>query len=181
MNSRFDLVVEEVNFLVDEAARLRETGPHFSIIHRWHEPGSRCLAGEEVAQVRFMSGGEGFPLKLGLGPLIMFDYLARNRWLPRNASCLAAEMNADPFCMSHGANAPGSRKQTRKFTHGSIKVFAQRIRDAMELAFRKAEVALDPHLVLMSEPGYRLMARADWLHLVDQRLVQADRSRDEDL
>jgi hypothetical protein len=168
--SDLDLVIEEVDLLVAEAAWMNERGPHFIIVHRWREPGSSgCLPGEEVAQVRLIHRAQEYPLKLGLGPLIEFDYLAHHRWLPINASRLAAEMNADPFCSSHAANAPKFRKRTRRYNHASVKVFAQRIRDAMKLAFRDAEIAMDPRLVLISEPGYRLMASVEWIHLADPR------------
>src|ERR1039458_9635587 len=110
--SNLDLVIEEVDLLVAAAAWANARGPHFVIVHRWQQPGSNgCFAGEEVAQARLVDRAREFPLKLGLGSLIEFDYLARHRWLPRNASQLAAEMNADPFCSLHAANAPKSQKQ----------------------------------------------------------------------
>ena len=176
MSDRLSLVVEEVDLLIAEAERLNARGPHLVIIHRWQEPGNQCLAGEEIAAARFVFRGREFQLELGLGPLILLDYLARHRWLTSSASQLAAEINADIFGMHHGANAPKSRKQTRKFTHSSVKVYAQRIREAMALAFREAGVALDPFLVLISEPGYGLKASVEWIHLVDQRLLLSDRS-----
>jgi hypothetical protein len=179
MNDWLSLVVEEVDLLVAEAAWLNARGPHFVIIHRWQQPGTDCLAGEEVASVQFMSRGRDFQLKLGVGPLIQFDFMARNRWLPQSASQIAAGLNADVFSSQHGTNAPTSRKQTRKFTHGAVKVYMERIREAMALAFREAGVTLDPFLVLISEPGYRLKATVEWIHLVDERLVHFDRSRDE--
>lgn len=168
--SDLDVIVEEVDLLVAEAAWLNARGPHFVILHLWQKAGSRgCFPGEEVAQVQFINRAREFPLKLGLGPLIEFDYLARHRWLPRKASQLAAEISADPFCSLHAANAPKSERRTRRYTHASVKVFAQRIRDAMALAFRDAGVSLDPHSVLLSDQGYRLKASIEWIHLADER------------
>jgi hypothetical protein len=180
MSNRLSLVVEEVDFLIAEAARLNARGPHFVIVHCWQQPGSRCLAGEEIAAGRFVFRGRGFELeRLGVGPLIVLDYLARNRWRPRSASQLAADLNADAFSVQHGANAPKSRKQTRKFTHGAVKVYVERIREAMASAFRQAGANLDPRLVLRSEAGYRLIASVEWIHLIDQRFIQADHSSSE--
>ncbi len=179
MSDRLNLIVEEVDLLVAEAAWMNARGPHFVIVHHWQQLGSQCLAGEEVAAGRFVFRGREFELtKLGVGPLIELDFLARNRWRSRSASNLAAEMNADAFCMQHGSNAPNYRKQTRNFTHGSVKVYAERIREAMDVAFREAGANLDPFLVLTSEQGYRLKASVEWVHLVGERRIQSDRSRD---
>jgi hypothetical protein len=166
MSDRLDLVIEEVNLLVAEAAKMKARGPHFVIIHRWQRPGTDCLAGEEIVSARFMPHGRTFELELAVGPLIVLDFLARHRWLPQNASRIAASLNRDPFYSHHGANAPTSRKQTRKFTHGAVKVYVERIREAMTLAFTGGGVNLDPLLVLVSTPaGYRLKATVDWIHL----------------
>jgi hypothetical protein len=179
MSDRLSLVLEEVDLLAAEATWVNARGPHFVIIHRWYQPGTDCLAGEEVAAVRFMFRGRDFQLELGVGPLILFDFAARNRWLPESASQLAARLNADAFATQHGAHSPTSRKQTRKFTHGTVKVYVERIREAMAVAFKEAGVNLDPYLVLTSESGYRLKATVEWVHLVDQRLIRSGRSRDE--
>lgn len=174
MSDRLNLVIEEVAFLIEETARMNAQGPHLLVIHTWHQPGSECLAGEEVAAVRFMFRSRQFQMRLGLGPLVLLDYLARHRWRSHSASQLAAGLNADAFCAQHGANAPTSRKQTRRFTHGAVKVYVERIRDAMTMVFREAGVNLDPHLVLISEPGYRLKASIEWVHLTDPRLVRSE-------
>jgi hypothetical protein len=171
MSDRLDLVIEEVDLLIAEATWTNARGPHFLVLHRWQKPGTDCLAGEEIAAVRFMSFGREFDLELPVGPLLVFDFVARHRWLPLNGSQIAAGLNRDPFCSQHGANAPTSRKQTRKFNHGVVKVYIERIREAMAVAFREAGVSLDPFLILISAPaGYRLKATVDWLHVADHRV-----------
>ncbi|HEV8414598.1 MAG TPA: hypothetical protein VGQ49_13465 [Bryobacteraceae bacterium] len=170
MSDRLSLVVEEVDLLVAEAAWMNARGPHFVIIHAWHQPGTDCLAGEQVAAVRLVFRGRAFQLGLGTGPLILFDFMARNRWLPQSASQLAAGLNADLFSMRHGSNAPKSRKQARRFTHTTVKVYVERIREAMALVFREAGANVDPYLVLISEQGYKLKATVEWIHLVDHPL-----------
>src|ERR1700693_6111743 len=107
---------------------VNERGPHFIIVHAWQAPGTFCSAGEEIAAVKFMARGRGFQLDIGVGPRILFDFMARNR-LPRGASLLAAGLNADAFSTLHGANSPTGRKRTRKaFTHSALKVYVERIR-----------------------------------------------------
>ena len=177
MSDSINLVIEEVDLLLAEAARMQARGPHLIIIHRWQELDGHCLPGEEIAAARVMFRGREFDLDLGLGPLILLDYLARFRWLPQRASQVAAALNADTFCLQHGANAPRSRKQTRKFTHGAVKVYAGRIRNAMAVAFEEAGITLDPFVVLASEPGYRLNASVEWIHLSKQGFRSISSSR----
>jgi hypothetical protein len=177
MSNEFTRVVEEVDVVVAEVKELVTAGPHFKIVHRIREDGKECSPGEEIAWALLVYRSREYLLKLSLSLLLLFDYLARNRWLPHSARQIVAGMRADPFYTKHGANVRTDGKQTRKISRSAVKEYIKRIRRALEEAFREAGLKLDPFDVLVSEPTesndvrYRLKATVEWIHIDYARSV----------
>lgn len=171
MNDSFKSVIEEIELLLAESARLAASGPELRILHRFHQTGTDCLPGEEVAGVWIRHRSRDYPLALSLAPRLLLDYLARRRWLPQSASQIEAGMRRDNFSLRHGANARTSRKQTRRISRAAIKEYVKRIRQALRLAFAEAGLNLHPEEVLVSEETtgnevrYRLKVTTDWMHV----------------
>lgn len=171
MCDRFGSVVETVDLVLAEAHGLAVSGPHFKVVHRFREPGSNCLPGEEIAWVLLVFRSRECVLGLPLSLRILFDYLARNRRLPQSAAQIAAGLHFDAFSLRHGANARSGAKLTRRFSHSVIKEYVKRLRRALKVALEEVGLKLDPDSVLRSEPTvsnevrYRLKASVDWIHL----------------
>jgi hypothetical protein len=170
MNDPFDLVTEEVELLLAESAQLASSGPHFLILHRFHRPGAGCAPGEEAAGIWLVFRGRLFPLKLSLALRLFFNYLAVYRWLGQSASQIEAGMKVDRFSLLHGFNARSGRKQTRRTGRSAVRVYVERTREALRLAFQEAGVNLDPSEVMRSESTvanevqYRLRGTMEWIH-----------------
>ena len=169
MSDRFIPLIQEVEFLIAEAVQLEDVGPCFTILHRNWMPGTVCCPGEQVALVELNHRADGIPLSLPLAERLQFDYLGRYR-LPQSAAQIEAGMRTDAFCVNHARNAGISSRQTRKFARSEIRVYIQRIRKALEDAFKEAGIKLDPADVLVSERttgnevSYRLKGSVEWIH-----------------
>ncbi len=143
----------------------------FRILHRFHKPGSDCLPGEEIGLIWLVVGSREYSLNFPLALRILFDYLARHRWLPQSSVQIEAGIRRDAFCLRHGANARTSHKQTRRISRSTVKEYVKRIRQALSIAFGEAGLNIDPAQVLTSEPrignevAYRLKATVEWMHL----------------
>ena len=111
MRDRLALVLHGVNVQLAELRKLVTTGPLFRIVHRFREPGTVCLPGEEIAVVVLVHKGREYPLLLPLALRILFDYLAKHRGLPQSAAQIEAGLRSDSFYVRHGANA--GRRQTQ--------------------------------------------------------------------
>jgi hypothetical protein len=170
MSFRFDPVIQEIEVLLAESAQLAASGPHFIILHRLWERGSNCLPGEEIAGIWLVYRGREFQLRLSLALRLLFDHLARRRWLAQSASQIESAMKADAFYARHGTNVRTSTRQTRRITRSAIKTYIQRIRKALRSAFEEAGVQVDSANVLASRPtegneiAYQLRATIAWVH-----------------
>ena len=177
MSSNAELLplIDKVDLMMAELRELRSSGPRFTIVHRFREPGAECLPGEEVAAVFLAHRSARTIVPLPTTLLILFDFLARHSRMPQSASQIAAAMSADPFCCRHGANAPRNTGLARKVSRTSVKEFVKRIRKALDQAFREANLNADALTVLRSEStvsnevAYRLKATFEWTHLDAQR------------
>jgi hypothetical protein len=162
-------VIQEVDFLLDEATQLREVGPCFSILHRYWVPGTICHPGEEVSLVVLDHSGSGTSLRLSLAERLLFDYLAHYR-LPQSAAQIEAGMRSNGFYVKHAQNVRTSCKQTRKFSRSEIRVYIRRIRDALRRALVEAQIHLDPAAILIGERTsgnevvYRLRGSIELVH-----------------
>lgn len=171
MCDQFAHVMETVDVVLAEARGLAASGPHFRIFHRFREPGSFCMPGEEVASVVLVFRSHECELALPLSLRILFDYLARNRRLPQSAAQVVAGIQNDAFSFRHGANAKARGRLTRKFCHSSIKEYVKRLRRALRAAFVNAGLRFDPSAALISERTegnevrYRLRATVEWVHV----------------
>lgn len=167
---KLSAVLEEVDFLLLELRQLQSAGLHFKIVHRFRAQGTECAPGEEVAAVYLVHRGREFQVPLSLTLRLVFDFLARHTRLAECASQIEACFRADPFYIRHGANVENGRKLRRRVARSAVKVYVQRIRRALALAFREANLWVDPSKVLvsqetvMNEVGYRLRGTFQWLH-----------------
>jgi hypothetical protein len=165
------LILEKVNLILAEIAELRERGPHFRIHHRFHRPDlGDCAPGEEIVAIGLVHRGREYFLPLSLSLRILFEYLVRHSRLPQSAAQIEAGVREDPFSTHHASNAVTQNRLTRSIPRSYVRVYIERLRNALELVFRKAGLPTEPHMVLLSEEtvmnevGYRLVATADWVH-----------------
>jgi hypothetical protein len=171
MYSSDDPIFEAVGLLLTELRELRSSGPHFRIVHRFREPGCMCTPGEEVAAVYLIHRSREIFVPLSTTLRVLFDFLAKHSYLPQNASQITAVFNTDPFYCNHGANARGDAKFVRKISRSGVKEFVHRIRIALALAFREANMNVNPAAVLRTEPTmtnevtYRLKGVCEWVHV----------------
>jgi hypothetical protein len=165
------LIVRTSEALLFELKNLRRNGPLFTIVHRFHKPGTECLPGEEVAAIYLLHGGREYLIPLSLTLRLMFDYMAKRSRVPQSASQIHAGFRADPFYRRHGANAGGAAALRRQITRSEVRVYVERIRKALAATFRDANLTLDPHTVLLSqetvmnEVGYCLKGSFQWVHV----------------
>jgi hypothetical protein len=163
-------VAHAVDLLLAELALFKSVGPHFRILHRYREPGTVCMWGEEIAGVYLVHRAREFVVPLSTTLRLLFDFLARHTHLPQSATQIAAAMSTDPFYRRHGARASGP-KLTRRIGRASVKELVKRIRQALAQAFREANMAVDAETVLLSdktvsnEVGYRLKATVEVSHV----------------
>jgi hypothetical protein len=80
---------------------------------------------------------------------------------------MSQQTGAEP---NHASNVRTSNRQTRKFTRSEIKVYVQRIREALARALKEAGINLDPAEILLGESTvgnevtYRLKGSIEWIH-----------------
>jgi hypothetical protein len=170
MSVSFAHVIEEIDLLLLEFRQLKSAGPHFRIFHRFRVPGTECAPGEEVAAVFLVHRGCEFCLPLSLTLRLVFDFLAKHARLPQSASQIADCFRDDPFYRKRGANVARHGELRRRIARSAIRVYVQRIREALALSFREANLHLDSRNVLasaetvMNETGYRLRGTFQWFH-----------------
>ncbi|MGA8087651.1 MAG: hypothetical protein WCA10_10110 [Terracidiphilus sp.] len=165
-------LVERVAVLFAESRHLQSAGFHFRIVHRFHMPGSSgCLAGEEILGVFLVYHGREYCLRLSLALRILFDYLARHSRFPQSARQIELGIHADDFYQDHGKNANRGSALTRRLTRSAIRVYMERLRQALALAFQEAGMNIDPNKVLIvretvgNEIGYQLKGSFACTHI----------------
>ena len=160
------MLTEAIELVVAEGAEIESAGPCFHIRHRFSR--GFCAPGEEIAVIELVHHGDFFQLPLALSARFMFNHLAENRSFALDAFQIASGLNGW-FYRDHGLNA--GLRQTTKVRVATVKVLAQRIRQAMTSTFAKAGLAYDPYDVLRSFAAegstralYRLHADVRWQH-----------------
>jgi hypothetical protein len=170
MNAKLAPVMKKVDLMLLEYRQLKAGRLHFTIWHRFRAPGTNCAPGEVVAAVYLMHQGREYQVPVSSTLRLLFDFLAKNVRLSLTASQIAACFQADEFYGRHGFNIASNGKLRRRVVRSTVKVYVQRIRQALTLSFREANLRLDPCNVLASEEtgsneaGYRLRGTFDWLH-----------------
>jgi hypothetical protein len=171
MNDSIQRLREEIDFLVAERKELSFRGPSFRIVHRFRMPGTDCWPGEEIFAVFLVYRGREYHLRLPLALRILFDYLARHSRVPQSAGQIELGVRADDFYRDHAENGTRRRAVTRGMSRSYVRTYARRLHKALELAFREANLQVDPGSVLMelktvgNEVGYQLRANCDWVHV----------------
>jgi len=172
VSNDLERIIEEVDLLVAELRELNEEGPHFRIVHRFHTPGTHCAPGEEVAGIYLVHRSQEYHLLLSLALRLLFDYLARNCHLPQSATQIEAGFRSERFYEEHGAAVvmlSGSLRRSIPRTY--IRVYMERLEAALNVILKRANLALNPNAVLVSEQtvmnevGYRLQATFEWIRI----------------
>jgi hypothetical protein len=154
MCARFESIREEIDVLVAERKELSAIGPQFKIVCRYGQ-GPDCESAEEISWVLLVHRSHEYLLPLSDSLLCMFDYLSQHR-LPQSAVQIVRGMR------QRGNNV--NARKTHTISRSSVKVYVERIRRALQVAFNEAQLRLDPYVVLKSEPTetneirYRLRA-----------------------
>jgi hypothetical protein len=103
--------------------------------------------------------------------LLLFNYFAEHRRLAQCARQIQSGISTDAFYTKHGANAKSGKRQTRRFSHVSIKEYVKRLRGSLAVACGEAGLKLDPDEILVSEStesnevNYRLRISVEWIHV----------------
>jgi hypothetical protein len=164
------ILLHNVDLLLAELAELRSSGTHFRIQHRFRKPGTDCAPGEEILAVCLVHRRREHILRLSLALRILFDYLARHSRLPQSAAQIEAGIRADRFYTQHTATVMRNEKFTRNIPRSYVRVYIERLRLALEIAFQEAGLPMSSSAVLLSqetvmnEVGYRLKASFEWVH-----------------
>lgn len=123
-----------------------------------------------MAGVSLAIHGHEFHIPLSLSLRLFFDFLARHPRLPQSASQIEACFRTDPFYREHAANATSQGTLRRRVSQSSVRVYVERLREALDISFRKANLRIESRSVLVSEEtvtneiGYRLLGTFQWLH-----------------
>lgn len=163
-------IIEELEFLEAERRQMSERGPHFRIVHRFHQPNSGCAPGEEILAVCLIHRGREYCLPLSLALRILFDYLARHSRLPQSAAQIEAGIRAECFYTQHAATVMGKDRFIRSIPRSYVRVYIERLRSALDTVFCEAGFLMNARVVLLSVPtvmnevGYRLKVTAEWTH-----------------
>jgi hypothetical protein len=168
--NEFARVLRAIRLAKAEHARLAACGPRFVIVHRFWQPGTICTPGEAVAYICLLHRAEAFSLRLSIGLMLLFDYLARHRHIGQSASLIAAGLNVDPFFQEHGTYANAHEFLSKGLSRTAVKQQIVRLRAALVSVFREAGLNLDVNRVLISEETegnevrYRLKISVTWEH-----------------
>ncbi|HET9285304.1 MAG TPA: hypothetical protein VFR24_25405 [Candidatus Angelobacter sp.] len=150
---------------------LATRGPQFLISHRLWQAGTICTHGEMVAKIEIIHNAKAFLVALSTRLMLLFDYLARWRHTPQSLSQIAAGLTADEFARNHGAYVNAQEFLGKALSRTAVKQQLFRLRDALEVAFQKAGLAIDPDRVLVAEETegnearYRLKISVDYQHI----------------
>ena len=170
MNAKLAPVMKKVELMLLEYRQLKAGRLHFTILHCFRAPGTECAPGEVVAAIYLMQHGREHCVPLSMTLRQVFDFLAKHARISLSASQIATYFRADVFYSRHGSNIATDGKLRRRVTRSAVKVYVQRIRQALALSFREANLRVDPCNILASEEtgsneaGYRLRGTFDWLH-----------------
>lgn len=160
-----------IELLRDYRRELAMRGPQFLITHRLWQPGTICTHGEMVAKIEIIHNGRAFLVTLSTRLMLLFDYLCRWRYTPQSLSQIAAGLSADGFAREHGAHANAQEFLSKALSRTAVKQQLLRLRDALEVAFQKAGLTIDPDRVLLAEAtegnevAYRLKISVDYQHV----------------
>jgi hypothetical protein len=170
MRNEYEPIIRAVKLLALEQKRLAISGPRFLILHRFWRTGTICTPGEAIAEVRLLHRTQQIPVPLSLRLMLLFDYLARHKYLVQNAGQIAAGLSADPFTREHGKYVSARSSLSKRLSRTAVKQQIMRLRIGLNLAFREARLNLNPTRVLLSEETttnevrYRLRASVIWEH-----------------
>lgn len=171
MPSRFSILPNAVALLLAELREPCANGFHCRILHKYRRPGTDCAAGEDIAGASSLFGVREDAMPMSGGLLVMFDYMARHSHLPQTAAQIVRGLASNPFYLKLGSNAPVAGVRIPKVSLSEVRVYVQRIRQAIERVSKKAGRELEGRAVLVSERtesnriAYRLKGTFEWVHI----------------
>ncbi len=161
------MLIEAVDIAVAKARLAAASRPRFVIVHQFSQ--GVCAPGEEIASVHLDDDRQLPQLSLVLAQRFVVDFLALNRGIAMDCLQIASGIGAGWFYRDHGVNS--GMRQTKKIRPATVKVLAQRIREAMNAGFVRAGLQFNAYDVLRGIPTegskmilYRLDAGVLWLH-----------------
>lgn len=171
MSDELRIIAYKAEVALLELRELLQTGPDLRIVHRFWQPGTECLPGEEVWAVFLVLRGREVRLPLSLAVRLLLNYLAETKHIPQSATQIVAGMRRSDFYARHGSYSGVPSR--RKISRSAVKEYIKRLRMALNVAFREAALGLDPKHVLVSrkttgnEIQYQLRAAIQWVHVAD--------------
>lgn len=160
------MLAEWIAIMYAELSEIGRDGPCFRIVHEYSQ--GSCAPGEAIKVIELWERGKPFQLRLSLSQRFVFDLLARNRSVALDSFQITSGIDGW-FYRDHGKN--GGLRYTTKVRVPTVKVIAQRIRQAMTTCFVEADLPADPYNVLRSfyaegskRALYRLHAHVHWDH-----------------
>jgi hypothetical protein len=175
LNDKFAPVVDNVELVIAELNRLRGSRLPFRIVHRYRVPGTDCAPGEEVLAICFIPRGREHQLPLSPGQLLVGDYLLRNQRFAQTASQISSGIHASSFYSEHATNGHGRQQRMRRIPRTAIREYIRRLHRALALAFREANLRIDPREVLTVEESVGNQVLYQWKAVVE--VVHFDLSR----
>lgn len=163
-------IVEELEFLEAEKRRMRERGPHFRIVLRCSEPFVPCDGHEEISALYLVHARNSVQLRLGETLSILFNYLARHNRFAQTAKQIARGTHPRDIRVRSRISADLSGRSSG-IPARYVRVYIDRIREALGAALTEAGLDSRPESVLLSEKtvlnevGYRLRATVEWHHI----------------
>lgn len=166
-NDNLAAVVHNVRLLIAELNQSRSSRLHFRIVHRFRMPGTDCAPPEEILAIFLLYRGHEYQLRLSPALLLLGDYLLRNSRFAQTASQVSLGIQVDSFYSGHARR--GQRRN--RISRTAIKEYIKRLHRALVIAFREANLRIDPLDVLTVEESvgnqvlYRWKAMVDVVHL----------------
>jgi len=140
------------------------------IIHDYTEISGKCMPGEETVASILLYRGKRYWIPWSPTHLIVVDYLCRHRWIAQDAQRISAQLQLDPFVVSHGSNAPGSHVRPARTSRTAVRKQIERIREQLDALFAEEGIPLRARDIIRSEESstrlvrYRINADVSWEH-----------------
>lgn len=140
------------------------------IIHDYTEIPGGCMPGEETAASILLYRGKRYWIPWSPTHLILVDYLCRHRWIAQDAQRICAQLQLDPFVVSHGSNAPGHHVRPARTSRTAVRKQIERIREQLDALFAEEGIPLRARDIIRSEESstrlvrYRIVADVSWEH-----------------
>jgi hypothetical protein len=126
--------------------------------------------GKEVVAIILTYRGNSYWVPLSPFHLVLVDFLCRHRWIAQDAQRISAQLQLDPFVISHGSNAPGNHVCPARTSRTAVRKQIERIREQFDDLFAEEGLPLRAKDLIRSEESstllvrYRIVADVSWEH-----------------